>query len=140
LVKYTLGDSVDVDGWVDTIVFVATDTNALGEIEWMHASISARYFLSVSTADAADVALLSTTVLPAYLSDGPRIVYGDSAFSTVAVVGLDSDDEPRPHEYSMGLTQTGAVDITGGFALYLKYNFSPLHIREPSSDLGDTGD
>jgi hypothetical protein len=140
LANYQLGDSVDDDGWMDTVVFIATDTNAIGEIEWMHASISARYFLSVSTADASDVALLSTTVLPAYLSDGPRIVYSNSDYSTVAIVGLDSDDEPRPHEYSMGLTQSGAVDVTGGMAIYLKYNLSGLQIREPSSNLGDTGD
>ena len=140
LASYILGDTADSDGYVDTVYFVATNTDAIGRVRWVAGNYITRYFLSVSTADGADVALLSTTISPPYISNGGRIVYSDSAYSTVAVVGLDSDDEPRPNEYCIHLHQKGAVDITGGMAIYLKYNFSPLQIREPSSDLGDTGD
>ena len=133
---YILGDTVDSDGWVDSVFFVATDTAAIGVIRWAHGSISNRFFLSVSTADGSDVALTSTTITPAYIAQGPRVVYGSTAYSTVAVVGLDSDDEPHLNEYAIHIHQKEAVDVLGAMSIYLKYNFSPLQIREPSSELG----
>ena len=134
--SYILGDTVDSDGWVSTTFFVATDTAAIGVIRWAHGSISNRFFLSVSTGDGSDVALTSTTITPAYIAQGPRVMYSATDYSTVAVVGLDSDDEPHLNEYCIHLHQKGAVDVTGGLAIYVKYNLSPLQIREPSSDLG----
>ena len=139
--SYVLGDSVDSDGWVSTIAFVATDTDALGRIRWIGQNYITRYFLSVSTADGSDVALLSTTIAPPYLRDGGRIVYSDSAYSVATVVGLDSDDFPRGNEYAINIHQKGAVDVLGGLSIYVKYNFAPLQIREVSTTVGlSTGD
>lgn len=140
LASYILGDTADSDRWVDTAFFVATDTAAAGVIRWAAGTVPFRMFLSVSTADGSDVALTSTTITPAGIAQGPRVVYSDSAYSTVAVVGLDSDDEPRPHEAAIHIHQKGAVDIVGGMSIYLKYNFSALQIRELSSETRSTGD
>ena len=136
-----LGDSVDSDGWVDSVHFVATDTDGLGVIKWMKEASLGGWDLSTAFLD-------DTTAGagPAYFrigsiaTGGKQIVYSDSAYSTVAVVGLDSGDEPRPHEYAIHIHQKEAVAVTGGMSIYLKYNFAPLQIREPSSNLGDTGD
>ena len=140
-----LGDTVDSDGWLDSVSFVATDTDPIGVIQWM--SEVAPLAWDQSTAFQDDTTALAG---PAYFSRGGvaagksgsrrAVVYSDSAFSTTAVVGLDSDDEPRPHEYAINLHQKEAVAATGGMAIYLKYNFAPLQMREPSSNLGDTGD
>ena len=135
-----IGDTADDDGWIDTVVLVATDTSGLGVIRWAWESVPFRMFLSVSTADGSDVALTSTTITPAYIAQGPRAVYADTAYSTVAI-GLGSDDEPRLGlDYQMAIVNAGAVAVTGGLAIYIKYNLAGLQIREPSSNLGTTGD
>jgi len=136
-----LGDTADSDGWVDSVSFVATDTDAIGVIKWMKDASLGGWDLSTAFMD-------DTTAGagPAYFrigsiaTGGKQVVYSDSAYSTTAVVGLDSDDEPRPLEYAIHVHQKEAVAITGGLAVYVKYNFAPLQIREPSSNLGDTGD
>jgi hypothetical protein len=130
---YILGDTVSSAGWISTLAFIATDTNAIGAINWMAAGLSARMF---ATTASDDPALLSTLTVPANVGFGPRVMYGSTEYSTVAVVGLDSDDEPELHEYAIHIHQKGAVDVLGLMAIYLKYNFSPLQIREPSTNLG----
>jgi hypothetical protein len=130
---YILGDTLSSAGWVSTLAFVATNTDAIGAINWMAAGLSARMF---ATTGSDDPALLSTLTVPAYVGFGPRAVYGSTEYSTVAVVGLASDDEPELHEYAIHIHQKGAVDVLGALAIYVKYNFSPLQIREPSTNLG----
>ena len=130
---YIFGDTVDSNGWADTVSFIATATDANGVINWSFDGVAFRSFM---TTGSDDPALLSTAITPAYFARGPRIVYSATDYSTVAVVGLDSDDEPHLNEYCIHLHQKGAVDVTGGLAVYVKYNLSPLQIREPSSDLG----
>src|SRR3990167_456563 len=129
-----LGDTADSDGWIDTVIWAtASGTDAIGIIQWGSQFENEQVHQSSALVD-------DTTFSPAYLEFGPRVVYSDSAYSTATVVGLDSDDEPRPHEYAIHVRQKEAVNVTGGVAIYLKYNFSPLQLREPSSNLGDTGD
>ena len=134
---WTLGSTAAPAELLDSVSYVATDTQALGVIRW---AVGGSLMRTIQTTGSDDPAALSTTLAPAFFNQGPAVVYGDSAYSTVAVVGLDSDDEPRPHEYMAALIQNGAVAITGGLSLYLKYNFADFQIREPSSNLGDTGD
>ena len=131
---FILGDTADSNGWVSTVAFVATDTDAIGRIRWMKSDFLAR--TATDTAFAGDY-----TWEPAYWQNGPRIVYGDSAISTVAVVGLDSDAEPKFDEYKIHVHQKGAVHVTGLTEIYLKYNLAAMQApNAPSSILGTTGD
>jgi len=135
---FILGDTADSDGWMDTVQFAtASGTDAIGIINWAAGGLSARMF---ATTGSDDPALASTLTIPARVGFGPREWYSDSAYSTTLVVGLDSDDEPRPHEYAIHIHQKEAVAVTGGMSVYIKYNLAGLQIREPSSNLGDTGD
>jgi len=131
---FILGDTADSDGWLDTVTFVATATDVLGVVKWGSQAFSAR--TGTDTAGAGDY-----TWNPAYFQTGPRIVYADSAYSTVAVVGLDSGSEPTHDEYVIHVHQKGAVDVTGLTEIYLKYNMAGMMApNAPSSNLGTTGD
>ena len=133
---FVLGDTVDSDGWLDTVTFVATNTDAAAVINWGSRFAPLGWDLSTAAQDST-----GTPGGPAYLAYGERIAYGDSAYSTVAVVGLDSDAEPKFDEYAIHVHQKGAVDVTGLTEIYLKYNLAPMQAPlAPSSNLGTTGD
>ena len=128
-----IGDTADDDGWMDTVTLIATDTQAVGVIQWARDAQPRLHSIDSAQVD-------DTTYDNLYFVEGPRAVYADSGYSTVAIV-LGSDDEPRLGlDYAMSIVNAGAVAITGGLSIYIKYNLAGLQIREPDSDLGTTGD
>ena len=44
-----LGDTANSDGWVDTIAFISTTTDALGQIRWMTDGLNARMFATTGS-------------------------------------------------------------------------------------------
>lgn len=132
--SFILGDSLGSDRWVDTVAFgtalwAGSDTNAVGLVRWMSQWENQQVHQSSALVD-------DTTFSPAAFEYGPRVVTASVAYSTATVVGLDSDDEPRPDEFGMHIHQKEAVAIVGSMSIYFKYNFSGLQIRELSSEVG----
>ena len=133
---FILGDTASSAGWLDTVTFVATNTDGAETINWGSRYAPLGWDLSTAAQDST-----GAPGGPAYLAYGSRIALGDSAISTVAVVGLDSDAEPKFDEYKIHVHQKGAVDVTGLTEIYLKYNMAAMQApNAPSSNLGTTGD
>lgn len=148
--SFILGDTGTSDGWLDTVSFVATDTGTLGEIRW--GSVVQSDVKVESTAHLDDTSTrplffqgsgsTGVTVVGAGASKG-RVVYADSAYTEPTVVGLTAGAIgafPQNFEYAIHIHQKGAVGVTGMTALYIRYNFAPMTIIEPSSNIGTTGD
>jgi len=126
------GDCGDSDGWASTVTFIASATMAAGEIKWM-----SKYQLNTTLEST--VLVVSTTLVPAYLAWGPRVVFSasDDTGASTAIIGLDTDVlDIGMHRHRIHYYQDGAVAATGTTAVYLKYNFSHYLQPVPTSDLG----
>ena len=141
-VNFMIGDSADEDGWGGaTTWLIATDTGAATAIKWASHS-----------ADEAIVGLGDTTILAdtvafpvAYLADGPRVVYHDTASTgcsgvfTTDVINLDAASTLVDPFYAIYMISSGAVVASGGMNLYVKVNFANLARMCPSSDMAVYG-